>query len=65
MKLMTTAEVADLVRRPPATLRYWRHINEGPPSFRLQGRVVYREDAVLTWIEGQATADAERRDVSA
>lgn len=48
---MTTSEVSALVRRSPETLRYWRHRNEGPPSFRLGRRVMYRRGDVSAWIE--------------
>lgn len=64
MRFLTTAEVAAFIRRPEATLRYWRHVNEGPPSFRLQGRVLYREDELLAWIEQQTKADRARRSVA-
>src|SRR5665811_1135665 len=33
-ELLTIAEVADVVRVPVATLRYWRHLGTGPHSFR-------------------------------
>ena len=31
-ELLTIAEVADVVRVPVATLRYWRHLGTGPHS---------------------------------
>ena len=34
-ELLTIAEVADVVRVPVATLRYWRHLGTGPHSFRV------------------------------
>jgi hypothetical protein len=40
--LLTTAEVAQIMRSPVSTLRYWRHLGTGPHSFRLGRRVVYR-----------------------
>lgn len=58
MDLMTTAEVADLLRVAPGTLRAWRHASEGPASFKLTGRVVYRRDAVERWIAAQEAATA-------
>lgn len=57
MELLTTAEVAAQTRTPPATLRYWRHCGEGPASFRLGRRVVYRLDVVERWITEQEAAD--------
>ena len=47
---LTTAEVAALVRRTPETLRYWRHIGEGPVSFKLGRRVLYASVDVEQWI---------------
>jgi excisionase family DNA binding protein len=49
--LMTLPEVAEAVRAPEGTLRYWRHRGEGPPSFRIGRRVVYRRSDVEAWIE--------------
>lgn len=48
--LLTTAEVAVITRAPASTVRYWRHIGSGPPSFRLGRRVVYRRGDVHAWI---------------
>ena len=41
-ELLTITEAAELLRAPVATLRYWRHCNTGPRSFRLGRRVLYR-----------------------
>lgn len=53
---MTTAEVAAVVRAPLETVRYWRHIKQGPPSFKVGRRVLYDEAEVLAWIEKQRAA---------
>lgn len=50
---MTTEEVAQQVRRSPETLRYWRHIGQGPRSFKLGRRVLYRQSDVEAWIESE------------
>lgn len=52
-KLLTLEEAAEIVRRPPATLRFWRHSGTGPPSARIQGRIVYREADLMAWIDRQ------------
>lgn len=52
--LLTIDEVAELVRAPVATLRYWRHQGTGPRSFRLGRRVVYRAGDLQAWIDAQA-----------
>lgn len=52
-RLLTIDEAAEILRRPPATLRYWRATHTGPPSARVMGRVMYREDELRAWIEAQ------------
>lgn len=64
MTLLSTREVAGRIRVPEATLRYWRHRNqgEGPPSFRLgPRRVVYAEDKLIAWVTAQEAAEIGRR----
>jgi excisionase family DNA binding protein len=51
--LLTITEAAELLRAPVATLRYWRHLNTGPHSFRLGRRVLYRRDDLNAWIDAQ------------
>lgn len=57
-KLLTLPEVALMLRRSEAQLRWMRHTNSGPRSAKLSGRVMYREQDVLDWIEAQFDADA-------
>lgn len=64
-KLLTLDEVAALLRRSPAQVRWMRHNGTGPRSAKVAGRVMYREDDLDNWIEAQFTADAERRQVVA
>lgn len=52
-ELMTTREVAELLRRPVETLRYWRWRGEGPPSFKVRARVLYRRQVVEAWLAEQ------------
>ncbi len=61
MDLITTSEAADLTRLAPGTLRYFRACNQGPASFKLGRRVMYRREVVLAWIAEQEAADASRR----
>lgn len=52
--LLTSSEVATLIRIPAATLRYWRHVGTGPRSFRMgPRRVLYRRDDVQAWAAEQ------------
>ena len=53
-ELMTMNEVADVVRVPVATLRYWRHLGSGPRSFRIGRSVRYWRTEVLLWLEQQS-----------
>lgn len=60
-EFLTTKEVADLVRIAPNTLRNWRlrypTFHEGPPSFRLGSRVLYRRTDVEAWIAEAMAAE--------
>ena len=38
---MSMEEIAELVRVPIATLRYWRHLGTGPRGFRIGRSVRY------------------------
>lgn len=48
---LTTQEVADLLRTPAETVRYWRHIGKGPKSFKVGRRVLYAIEDVELFIE--------------
>ena len=51
---MTVDEAADILRRTPATLRWWRHAGQGPKSFTLGRRVYYDAAELDAWIEREA-----------
>ena len=53
-ELLTIGEVADVLRVPVATLRYWRHLGTGPHSFRIGRGVRYWRNEVSTWLHGQS-----------
>lgn len=38
---------------PEATWRYWAHIGQGPVSFKLGRRRVWRKSVVMAWIAAQ------------
>lgn len=49
---ITTQELAELIRTPVETVRYWRHVGKGPASFKPGGRrVLYARSDVEAWIE--------------
>ena len=52
-ELMSTEQVSQLTGIKGATLRYWRSVDQGPASFRLGGRVLYRRASVYSWIAVQ------------
>ena len=47
---LTTAEVADLLRTPAETVRFWRHVGTGPRSFKMGRRVLYAREDVEAFI---------------
>ena len=51
--LLTLHEVAELLRVPDATLRYWRHCRTGPNSYKIGRHVRYRRRDVHAWLRGQ------------
>ena len=51
--LLTLAEVAILLRVPDATLRYWRHCDKGPVSYKIGRHVRYRRQDVEAWLADQ------------
>jgi predicted DNA-binding transcriptional regulator AlpA len=49
--ILTLAEVAEMTRTNPATLRYWRSVGDcGPKSFKLGRRVLYSRADIEQWI---------------
>ncbi|MFJ2649486.1 helix-turn-helix transcriptional regulator [Streptomyces sp. NPDC087420] len=42
----------------PNTLYVWRHRRQGPPSFRMGRRVMYRVSALNEWVAQQEQADS-------
>ncbi len=53
-ELLSMQEVADFVRVPVATLRYWRHLGTGPRGFRVGRSVRYWHTEVIHWLEEQS-----------
>lgn len=59
-RLMTLKAAAERIGVPEATLRYWRHIGQGPRGAKLGRRVMFRVEDVDAWIEQQFRAEAAR-----
>jgi excisionase family DNA binding protein len=47
---LTTSEVAELLRAPLETVRYWRHVGKGPVSFKVGRAVLYDRADVEAFI---------------
>lgn len=56
MEFMSTDQVSQETGINAGTLRYWRSTNQGPASFTLGKRVVYRRSEVERWIAAQEQA---------
>lgn len=50
VKLLTLNEVAAILRKTPAQIRWMRHNRTGPPAAKIGGRVMYREQDLYEWI---------------
>ena len=57
-KFLTTAEVAELLRTPLETVRFWRHIGKGPASFKVGRRVLYEATDVEAFIAAAKASGA-------
>jgi excisionase family DNA binding protein len=57
-ELLTIAEVAEMLRVPIGTLRYWRHLGAGPHSFKVGRSVRYRRGDVRAWINAKPRGTA-------
>jgi len=61
LELLSTEEVAALLKVSPATVKYWRHKRKGPPYFAIPGtqQVLYARDSVERWL-AQSQVDHSR-----
>lgn len=53
---LTAPQLEQLTGTPASTWRYWAHIGQGPPSFKLGRRRVWKRSVVMAWIESQEAA---------
>jgi Helix-turn-helix domain len=49
-KYLTVTEVAEMLRMPVESVRYWRHVGKGPASFKLGRRVLYAIEDVEAFV---------------
>jgi excisionase family DNA binding protein len=52
-RLMTLAELSEMLGIPVNTLYGWRCRGEGPPGYRIGRHIRYRRAAVEAWLEEQ------------
>lgn len=52
-ELLTIEEVAELLRMPVASLRYWRVLDTGPRGFIVGRRLRYLRQDVMGWLDEQ------------
>jgi prophage regulatory protein len=57
-EFMTAPDLEQLTGTPESTWRYWAHIGQGPPSFKLGRRRVWKRSAVMAWLASQEAAGA-------
>ena len=56
-KLLTLSEVAEMLRKTDAQLRWMIHTGTAPRSARIASRRMFREADVLAWIDQQFEAE--------
>lgn len=52
-RLLYIEEVAEMLRKSPASLRFMIHAGTAPKSAKIGGRRMFRESDVLVWIDAQ------------
>jgi hypothetical protein len=58
--LMSEAQVAEILGKPPRTLRQWRYLGVGPKYLKVGATVRYRARDVEVWLEAQEQEPAAR-----
>jgi excisionase family DNA binding protein len=58
--LITTKQLARLLRVPVNTLYGWRQRGTGPPGYRVGRHTRYRVEDVLEWLEERKAAAGRR-----
>jgi hypothetical protein len=54
---LTTAEVAEMLRTSPESVRYWNHLGVGPKSFKVGRRRLYDRSDVEAFIAMAKSGD--------
>ena len=59
-RLLSEAEVAEVLGKPPRTLRQWRYLGSGPKYLKVGATVRYRARDVEAWLRAQEQEPAAR-----
>ncbi len=59
MKIYSEKELADTLECSQWTIRLWR-LQAGLPHFRTSGRIFYRMEAVLRWMDEEEQKNVNR-----
>ena len=57
---MSEAQVAEVLGKPPRTLRQWRYLGAGPKYLKVGAAVRYRARDVEAWLRAQEQEPAAR-----
>ena len=57
-RLLYVEEVAAMLRKSPASLRYMIHTGAAPKSAKIGGRRMFRESDVNTWLDEQFSKES-------
>lgn len=50
---LTAQDLEDMTRTPKSTWRYWASVGQGPASFKLGRRRLWKRTAVMKWLAQQ------------
>ena len=53
LDLVTVDEVADMLGKSPQSIRWMRHTGELPTAAKIGGRVVWKRQQILDWVDQQ------------
>jgi predicted DNA-binding transcriptional regulator AlpA len=57
-EILGSNDLEQLTGTKASTWRYWAHIEQGPASWKLGRRRVWKKSTVLAWLENQERASA-------
>lgn len=59
-EILTTGEVAEILRITPVTLRNWKMRKKGPTPFKVGRKNMYRRTDVDAWVQAQIDASQDK-----